>query len=192
MAPEIERTRSAWPFGPILLSVGLGALAGIGGYTFRYAEGLSYLKTDPRACVNCHIMRPQYDGWSKSSHHAVAVCVDCHLPQGFVSKYVTKTENGWRHGKLFTTQNFREPIQIQAAGAKILQENCIRCHEGLVHAMAGAAAEASAAADPERQMVCVHCHWTVGHGERAGLGGPLRRQEIETLDEAGAFRSSKP
>ena len=193
LTPEIERTRSAWPLGPILLSVALGALAGIGGYTFRYAEGLSYLKTDPRACVNCHVMRPQYDGWSKSSHHSVAVCVDCHLPQGFVSKYVTKTENGWRHGKLFTTQTFREPIQVQAAGSKILQDNCLRCHEGLVHAMAGAATgEESAAANPERQMMCVHCHWTVGHGERAGLGGPLRRHEIEALGAAAVSPSSQP
>ena len=181
-----ERARSAsrasWPVGPILLSVALGALAGIGGYTFRYAEGLSYLSTDPKACVNCHIMRPQYDGWSKSSHHAVAVCVDCHLPQGFFAKYVTKTENGWRHGKLFTTQTFREPIEIQAAGSEILQENCVRCHQSLVHAMVGAATrEENAAANPEHELRCVHCHWTVGHGERAGLGGPLRRQEIEAL-----------
>jgi cytochrome c nitrite reductase small subunit len=191
-----ERARSvspvSWPVGPILLSVALGALAGIGGYTFRYAEGLSYLSTDPKACVNCHIMRPQYDGWSKSSHHAVAVCVDCHLPQGFFAKYVTKTENGWRHGKLFTTQTFREPIEIQAAGSEILQENCVRCHESLVHAMAGAAArEESAVASPDHELRCVHCHWTVGHGERAGLGGPLRRHEVEALRETAASPSSK-
>jgi len=169
-------TREAWPLGPILLSVALGALAGIGAYTFRYAEGLSYLKTDPKACVNCHIMRPQYDGWSKSSHHAVAVCVDCHLPQAFFAKYATKTENGWRHGKLFTTQTFREPIEIGKRGSEILQANCVHCHEGLVHAMVGASA------NPQRELRCVHCHITVGHGERAGLGGPLRRTEVEAYD----------
>jgi hypothetical protein len=26
----------------------------------------SYLSTDPRACVNCHVMNPQYDAWLKS------------------------------------------------------------------------------------------------------------------------------
>jgi cytochrome c nitrite reductase small subunit len=40
-----------------LLAILIGALAGIGGYTFYYAKGLSYLSNDPRACVNCHIMR---------------------------------------------------------------------------------------------------------------------------------------
>ena len=195
MTDTTKHRRSAWspswPLGPILLSVALGALTGIGSYTLRYAEGLSYLKTDPKACVNCHIMRPQYDGWSKSSHHAVAVCVDCHLPQAFFSKYVVKTENGWRHGKLFTTQNFREPIVIQPAGSKILQDNCVRCHEGLVHAMVGAAAAENAAANPAGEARCVHCHWTVGHGERAGLGGPLRPQEIEALREMAAPQNAK-
>ena len=25
---------------------------------------------------------------------------------------------------------------------------------------------------------CLHCHWGVGHGERAGLGGPLTAAEL--------------
>ena len=36
---------------PITLAVLLGVAAGIGGYTFRYAKGLSYFKKDPEACV---------------------------------------------------------------------------------------------------------------------------------------------
>jgi cytochrome c nitrite reductase small subunit len=156
---------------PIVLAVLIGVLAGVGGYTFRYAEGLSYLRTDPRACVNCHIMQPQYDAWLKSSHRRVAVCVDCHLPESFFEKYVAKAENGWRHGEKFTTQNFAEPIVVQAKGRAILQENCIRCHEGIVHAIAdGPARDAS--------LSCTHCHAGVGHGERAGLGGPLRPEEL--------------
>ena len=178
--PPIGESRSVrsrtMQLGPILLSVVLGALAGVGGYTLRYAEGLSYLSTDPKACVNCHIMRPQYDGWAKASHHRVAVCVDCHLPQGFFAKYLVKTENGWRHGKLFTTQTFVEPIVVQAAASKILQENCLRCHAGLVAEMTSAQ-EKGAHGDPG--VPCVHCHWTAGHGERSGLGGPLRREEVE-------------
>ena len=30
----------------------LGSLVGIGGYTFSYAKGYSYLTNDPRACAN--------------------------------------------------------------------------------------------------------------------------------------------
>ena len=60
----------------IVLAVLVGLLLGTGAFTFKYAEGLSYFSTDPKACVNCHIMTPQYDSWQKSSHHAVATCVD--------------------------------------------------------------------------------------------------------------------
>lgn len=156
---------------PLALAVSIGIAAGIGAYTFRYAEGLSYFKKDPRACVNCHIMRPQYDSWQASSHHQVAVCIDCHLPQDFFAKYMVKAENGWRHGEKFTRQDFVEPIVAQAAARKILQANCVRCHDGLVHEILGAPDVKGA------ELPCTHCHWGVGHGERAGLGGPLTELE---------------
>lgn len=164
-------TRSARVL-PLVLAVCFGVTAGIGGYTFRYAEGLSYFKKDPKACVNCHIMRPQYDAWQKSSHHEVAVCIDCHLPHDFVPKYLAKAENGWRHGEKFTTQQFVEPIVVQAKGREILQENCVRCHGELAHQIVGATTDAE-------QLPCTHCHWGVGHGEKAGLGGPLTNSERE-------------
>jgi cytochrome c nitrite reductase small subunit len=156
---------------PIVLSLCLGTAAGIGAYTFRYAEGLSYFKKDPRACVNCHIMRPQYDAWQMASHHHVAVCIDCHLPQSFFAKYVAKAENGWRHGQRFTTQRFVEPIVVQAKGRAILQENCLRCHGSLVHQMAGASLAKG------EQLPCTHCHSGVGHGQKTGIGGPYTEQE---------------
>ena len=150
----------------IALCVATGLAAGIGAYTFRYAEGLSYLSPDPRACVNCHIMRSEYDSWQKSSHHGVAVCVDCHLPHEFVAKYLAKMENGYRHSEKFTTGAFEEPITVKRRGREILQANCVACHEPLVHQIADG---------PRGELECVHCHAGAGHGERAGLGGPLER-----------------
>ena len=72
----------AWRLGlpGTVLAAAFGLLAGAGGFTVWYAEGASYLSNDPRACVNCHIMREQYDGWQKATHHAVATCNDCHVP----------------------------------------------------------------------------------------------------------------
>ena len=64
----------------------MGILLGAGGYTFYYARGASYLSNDPRTCVNCHIMRDQFDGWQKASHHDFATCNDCHLPHEFIGK----------------------------------------------------------------------------------------------------------
>ncbi len=168
-SPDHQHEARAWPLGAIALSIAIGALAGIGGYTFSYAKGLSYLSPDPRACVNCHIMQSEYDGWQKASHHTVAVCVDCHLPHDFIPKYLAKSENGWRHGKLFTTGGFVEPIEVKPAGLAILQENCVRCH-----AQATARMFEHSGADG---VSCIHCHWTVGHGQRAGVGPPLRAEE---------------
>jgi cytochrome c nitrite reductase small subunit len=167
---------------PLALAVTIGIAAGIGAYTFRYAKGLSYLSTDPVACVNCHIMRPQYDGWRKAGHHHVAVCVDCHLPHDFVRKYVAKAENGWRHSEKFTTQRFVEPIVVQAPGRAILQENCIRCHGELVHLVASASTGA-----PD-DLPCIHCHASVGHGEKTGIGGPLTRAELREEGSDGDRR----
>jgi len=171
----------------LLFAVGLGVAAGVGAYTFSYAKGLSYFGTEPSACVNCHIMEPQYAAWQKGSHHAVARCIDCHLPASFVPKYLAKAENGYRHGKLFTTQTFEEPITVKAPGMRILQDNCVRCHTELVHGIVGGSeAEleepGKVALAGLSQNQCTHCHWTVGHGERAGLGGPLRWEERAALE----------
>ncbi len=142
-----------------------GVLLGLGGITLQYAEGLSYLSTDPSACVNCHIMRPQYDAWQKGSHHNSANCADCHLPAIFPDKYFVKAENGWNHSKAFTAQNFHEPISIKPKNAKILHDNCLRCHADLMTNFSLAFAEGTAR--------CVRCHEAVGHGEFVGLGGPM-------------------
>ena len=159
--------RSSLTRAGIVLAALSGICFGLGAYTFRYAEGLSYFSTDPRACVNCHIMEPQYDSWQKASHHGVASCVDCHLPHDFIGKYIAKAENGYHHSKAFTLQNFHEPIRITPKNERILQANCLHCHEDLVHEMA----PGLHANDPQA-MNCTHCHQDVGHGEYTGLGGP--------------------
>jgi len=134
-----------------------GALVGLGLYTFRYAEGLAYLSNDPKACMNCHVMREQYDSWVKGSHHAAATCNDCHVPHSFPEKYLTKMENGWNHSKKFTLQNFHEPIRIRPENLKRLQHNCVDCHSTLV-------SEIAAHRDVEMGTArCTECHRSVGH-----------------------------
>ena len=157
----------------VILAVLVGVLVGVGAFTFRYAEGLSYFSTDPRACANCHIMQPQFDSWQKASHHGVATCVDCHLPHDFVGKYIAKASNGYHHSKGFTLQDFAEPIRLKALNFENLQRNCIECHAEMVHGLvAGATTDADA-------VNCLHCHQTVGHGEAVGLGGADRGEKEE-------------
>ncbi len=161
----------------LLLAVLIGASLGISGFTFRYAEGGSYLSSDPAACVNCHIMRPQYDAWQKASHHTVATCVDCHLPASGLRKWIAKASHGYRHSKAFTLQDFVEPIRITPGDALLVQENCLRCHADLLHdQVAGATTSRDA-------IQCVHCHSEVGHGETAGLGGSDRGESHERSEE---------
>lgn len=143
-----------------VLAVLLGIIVGLGGYTFWYAEGLSYFSNDPLTCVNCHIMREQYDSWQHSSHHNVATCNDCHLPTDFVGKWLAKAKNGYFHSKAFTLQDFPEPIQIGPANARILQANCLRCHANLVRELMHHGEFA------DETDSCVRCHANVGHSAR--------------------------
>lgn len=148
----------------LALAIIVGSLFGLGGYTFKYGEGFSYFSKDPAACINCHIMQPQYDSWQKASHHTAATCVDCHLPHDFIGKYLAKAENGYLHSKGFTLQDFPEPIVIRDKAARILQNNCLECHQDFLHEMLSDTTTSS------QDVQCVHCHRTVGHGERVGLG----------------------
>lgn len=143
-----------------VIAVALGVFIGLGLYTFVYGKGFSYFSNDPKACMNCHIMRDEFDSWQKGTHHTVAVCNDCHLPHDLPAKLIAKSDNGWRHSKAFTTGDFHEPIQITPRNAEILQENCIRCHGEMVHLLTKGSTTAAGA------VKCVHCHQGVGHGAR--------------------------
>ena len=144
----------------ITIAAMLGAIGGLGLFTFHYGEGLSYFSTDPRACKNCHIMNDQYASWTKGVHHATATCIDCHLPHDLVQKYIAKASNGYHHSKGFTLQDFHEPILIKPNNAAILQESCLRCHADFVHDIVRGSTTA------EDAVRCVHCHRGVGHGAR--------------------------
>jgi cytochrome c nitrite reductase small subunit len=147
--------RSTWL---LLFAFLLGVPAGVGAFTFVYAKGFSYLSTDPQACANCHVMHEQFDGWLKSGHRHTATCVACHLPDRGFAKWAAKVDHGFRHSAAFTLQNFHEPITITPRDREIVQDNCVRCHADVVHAIAVSGAE------PSERLDCLHCHAGAGHG----------------------------
>ncbi|MHB1050189.1 MAG: cytochrome c nitrite reductase small subunit [Bacteroidota bacterium] len=109
-----------------------GVLIGLGLLTLYVGNATSYLSDDPRACMNCHVMAPQYATWERSSHARVAVCNDCHVPQDNpFSKYLFKAMDGTRHSYMFTFRLEPQVIRIHAAGTAVVQQNCIRCHSHL-------------------------------------------------------------
>lgn len=107
-------------------AIGAGIVAGLAGYTFTYAKGYSYLTDDPKACVNCHVMREQFQSWEVSIHRSVR-CNECHVPQGFVSKWATKAKNGFNHSWAFTFEDV-QVIHPSKGTLEVVQENCVRCH----------------------------------------------------------------
>jgi cytochrome c nitrite reductase small subunit len=135
----------------------LGILLGLGIFTFNYAEGTSYFSDNPKSCMNCHIMREPFEGWRHSSHKTVATCNSCHTPHRFPDKWLVKGLNGWNHSWAFTTGKFPEPIRIRAFNARIVQQNCVECHQMLtsqIHPI-----------DSDLGVSCVFCHGNVGHGD---------------------------
>ena len=143
----------------VAFAVAAGMAAGIGGFTFVYARGGSYLTNDPAACANCHVMEEHYSAWMKSSHRSVAVCNDCHTPAGFVGKYATKASNGFWHSFAFTTGRFPDPLRIKPHNLEIAEKACRKCHADLVTEMDGGHGGAQA-------VSCIRCHGGVGHPRR--------------------------
>ncbi len=134
----------------------IGLIIGAGSFTFIYAKGYAYFSDDPKACMNCHIMRDQYESWNRGSHHAVATCNSCHTPQNFFMKYVNKADNGFWHSLKFTTGYYKDPLQIRSHNFNITMKSCMQCHSGLMNSTLH-----QKGMDEGRS--CVQCHRSVGH-----------------------------
>ena len=148
-------------------------LIGVGGFTFTYGNGASYLSNDPQSCANCHVMQSSYDSWQHSSHHHVAVCNDCHLSHHPVGKWVTKADNGFFHSIAFTFQDYHDPIQIKPRNQVVTQNACLHCHTDVVHAMLPVP-DNPGSPGPQETLSCVHCHSDVGHAMRRYSTGSER------------------
>ncbi|ACX52973.1 cytochrome c nitrate reductase, small subunit [Ammonifex degensii KC4] len=108
----------------------------------------------PEFCISCHVMEPQYETWFHSSHRQWASCSDCHVPhQNLPAKLVGKAIDGTRDFYLFYTNQVPDPIRLGARGARIVRENCLRCHGDLMERVI----------DREDRN-CWDCHRSVPHG----------------------------
>lgn len=152
--------------GAFLVAVGLFA------YTVHASKALSYLSSDPKACISCHVMNTQYATWQHSSHAREASCVDCHLPRdGMVDKLIAKAKDGWNHSVAFTLQSYDHAIKISDDGARRVQENCVSCHASLTSIIVANADKYHRFDDPsvEEGRRCWDCHKGVPHGKVRGL-----------------------
>lgn len=151
------------------VSIALGAGLGLLALVFHVSRASSYLSDNPETCVNCHVMAPQYATWFHSRHRPVATCNDCHVPHdNIVRHYAFKASDGARHAFYFTFRLEPQVIRIHAAGQRVVQENCIRCHADAVHAtnlpeVRGDDVHA------EEGLRCWDCHRETPHGRVRGL-----------------------
>lgn len=149
----------------VVVAVCVGLLAGLGGYTFVYARGYSYLTNDPAACANCHVMRDHFAAWTRSSHANVATCNDCHTPPGTVAKYATKAENGFWHSFYFTTGNYPDPLRITPRNQDVTERACRKCHDELTESIEPVRASLRPVTAHHSRTSCIRCHERVGHIE---------------------------
>lgn len=110
-----------------------GAIIGFVLYAMYASNAVSYLGDNPKTCVNCHVMSPEYLTWYHSAHREVATCNDCHVPHdNLVRKYMFKAKDGARHAYVYTMRKEPQTIFIKEEGKNVVQENCVRCHEKLI------------------------------------------------------------
>ncbi len=150
-----------WRF-PVLIL--LAIFVGLGLFVLYLSKAHSYLSDRPETCTNCHIMAPQYATWNHSSHREITNCNDCHVPHDNVlNKYFFKAKDGLRHATIFTLRAEPQVIRIKEAGARVVQDNCIRCHSQL---LVDPKLEASVAAHKQTRegRRCVECHRETPHG----------------------------
>jgi len=139
----------------------LGVTGGLALLVVRVSEAHSYLSENPRTCINCHVMVPQYATWERSSHGRDTVCTDCHLPHdSLVRKYAFKARDGMRHTTIFTARSEPQVIRASEAAKPVIRENCVRCHEKQL---------ANTTMLTASGRSCLDCHRTVPHGEGGGL-----------------------
>lgn len=147
----------------------LGLLCGLGILVLHVANATSYLSDRPEACMNCHVMAPQYATWQRGSHGRATVCNDCHVPHDdVITKLAFKTKDGLRHSFMFTFRLEPQVIRVKEAGIAVIQENCKRCHISLLDRVTLYGVSAESARHGEGKL-CWECHRETPHGSVSSL-----------------------
>ncbi|MBR4563104.1 MAG: cytochrome c nitrite reductase small subunit [Paludibacteraceae bacterium] len=148
----------------IALIILCGVVVG-SGLLFAYLLRMhTYLGDDPSACVNCHIMTPYYATWSHSSHARNATCNDCHVPHSsVVAKYGFKAFDGLKHTTWFMMRSERQAIMAEEPSAKVIMNNCIRCHTELNQELVKTGRIGYMQAKVGEGKACWDCHRQVPH-----------------------------
>lgn len=152
---------SQWKFAVIIL-IGVGF--GMSLLVIHLARADSYLSDNPSACVNCHVMAPYYATWERGSHGKITTCNDCHIPQNnVVNSYLFKARDGIQHSYVFTFRLEPQVIRLKQSSKDVVQQNCIRCHQDLIHPVSLRAISGKSIIQ-KGEGYCWDCHRETPHG----------------------------
>lgn len=141
----------------LIIILTLLVLVGVGMYVTDFT---AYLGNNPTTCNNCHVMDAVYESWYHGPHKSWAVCNDCHTPHDLIPKYYVKAMSGYHHVSAFTLGEIPDAIRAKESSRKVVQENCIRCHQATVDNIDyGPMSDGS-------ERYCFECHRSVAHGDR--------------------------
>jgi cytochrome c nitrite reductase small subunit len=154
---------------PLFLAIA-AAIAALGAFTF-VADAPAYAGTASATCANCHVMDSMYENYYHAGHHAWAVCAQCHLPHdNLVTYYIEKGRQGMHDVYVFGTAQTPQVISLSDHSKRIVQGNCVRCHEAAVESI-------MVGAQPfERD--CWDCHRNVAHGPRGAAVAPYQDSSL--------------
>lgn len=119
------------------------------------------LTESPQFCALCHASQNQ--DWLHSAHRRER-CIDCHLPNNNTpNHYLWKSIDGGKDLFFhFSGLGDGNDTELTGHGKKVLQANCVRCHEGMVSHIGN-------------KRSCSDCHRTFSH-RRTAL--TLTREEM--------------
>ncbi len=140
--------------------------------TFIYvSDAPAYAGKSPGTCNNCHVMDAAYENWYHASHEPWAVCVDCHLPHdNLADYYIEKGKTGLHDVYVFSTGTTPQLIRAKDETKRIIQSNCIRCHNDTVE-------DIMMGPQPFIRN-CWECHRSIAHGLRGASGSPYQDSSI--------------
>jgi len=150
--------------GIVTLLVALGIFAWV-------TDAPAYMGNAASTCNNCHVMDAQYENWYHAAHAEFAVCADCHIPhQNILFYYAFKGYSGTKDVLSFTLKTYPPEIRATALTDRIIQDNCIRCHESTVDVIVSTPLPLD--------RFCWSCHRSVAHGVRGLSLNPLQDTEV--------------
>ena len=163
-----------------LLGVALIFVAGIA-FAGLFNVGLEYTNRT-EFCTSCHTMQTSLREYEQSKHYrnslgVRAICTDCHVPEPFMAKMITKivqTKDVWHEliGTIDTPEKFEARRWIMAN--RVWQtmrasdsRECRRCHvlANMDLGAQGREARAKHATATEKGQTCIDCHQGIVHRE---------------------------